>query len=90
MNDCIVRGTGKQVDNLTQALHRIVEMEGVALIGGFEVVGSVGLLSLLRAAAAGRGLLAEAGRDEPVFAAAAAAGDEGRVAAGWAREASET
>lgn len=90
LNECINRGTGNQVDNLTQALHRIVEMEGVDLIGGCEVVGSVGAVSLLRAAAAGVGLLAEAGRAEPIYAAAAAASDEERVAAGWARETCET
>lgn len=82
VNECIDRGMGKQVDNLTQALHRIAEMEGVELIGDCEVVGSVGIFPLFRAAAAGFGLLAEAGRNESIFAAAAAAGDEERVAGG--------
>ena len=85
MNANLSRGKGSFVDNLTQALQRIVEVEGVDLIGGCEVVGSVGVFPLLRAAGAGFGLLAAAGRNEPFLAVAAAAGDEERVAAGWER-----
>lgn len=85
MNASLSRGKESPVDNLTHTLQRIVEVEGVELSSGCEVVGSVGVISLLRAAGADFGQLAAAGRNEPFLAAAAAAGDEERVASRWER-----